>query len=166
MRCAAHPNAETNLSCATCQKPICPRCMIETPVGMKCRKCARLQRLPTFRLSLKHYLRAGGAGLGAAAVFAVARYLLLSVVPLAGIFGFFIAAAVGYGIGEIIYRASGHKRGLGLAVVAGASVVLSYLLDVRILVAAITFEPSGLLRSALNLVSIAVGVAAAAWRVK
>jgi hypothetical protein len=30
MKCAAHPATETELTCATCGKPICPGCLVQT----------------------------------------------------------------------------------------------------------------------------------------
>src|SRR3989304_4969303 len=34
MQCATHPGVETELRCATCGKPICPDCLVGTPVGV------------------------------------------------------------------------------------------------------------------------------------
>ena len=39
--CAFHPDVETSLRCAECDRYICPRDMVATPVGYKCRECAR-----------------------------------------------------------------------------------------------------------------------------
>lgn len=39
--CYRHPGRETNVSCSSCGLPICPDCMISTPVGMRCPECAR-----------------------------------------------------------------------------------------------------------------------------
>ena len=68
LRCATHPNVETNLRCGKCGKPICPKCMVQTPVGTRCRECARLNKAPTFRVSGWYYLRASGTALGLAVV--------------------------------------------------------------------------------------------------
>lgn len=38
--CYRHPSRETNVSCSSCGKPICPSCMTPTPVGMRCPECA------------------------------------------------------------------------------------------------------------------------------
>lgn len=38
--CYRHPGEETNVSCSSCGRPICPRCMTSTPVGMRCPECA------------------------------------------------------------------------------------------------------------------------------
>lgn len=39
--CYRHPDRETGVSCANCDRPICPDCMTVTPVGMRCPECAR-----------------------------------------------------------------------------------------------------------------------------
>ncbi|HSI81892.1 MAG TPA: rhomboid family intramembrane serine protease [Solirubrobacterales bacterium] len=39
--CYRHPNRETNVSCASCGRPICTDCMTVTPVGMRCPECSR-----------------------------------------------------------------------------------------------------------------------------
>jgi membrane associated rhomboid family serine protease len=39
--CYRHPGRETNVACSMCGRPICPDCMISTPVGMRCPECAR-----------------------------------------------------------------------------------------------------------------------------
>src|SRR5918998_2748126 len=38
--CADHPDVETRLRCSRCGKPICSRCGVRTPVGMRCPDCA------------------------------------------------------------------------------------------------------------------------------
>lgn len=39
--CVNHPNEITYVRCGRCEAPICVRCMVDTPVGKKCRACAR-----------------------------------------------------------------------------------------------------------------------------
>lgn len=39
--CYRHPNRETNVSCSSCGRPICPDCMTPTPVGMRCPECSK-----------------------------------------------------------------------------------------------------------------------------
>ena len=34
--CYRHPNRETRLRCRTCDRPICSKCAIQTPVGFRC----------------------------------------------------------------------------------------------------------------------------------
>lgn len=39
--CYRHPSRETNVSCSSCGRPICPDCMTPTPVGMRCPECSK-----------------------------------------------------------------------------------------------------------------------------
>lgn len=39
--CYRHPDRTTRLRCASCGRPICPQCSIDTPVGQKCADCAK-----------------------------------------------------------------------------------------------------------------------------
>jgi membrane associated rhomboid family serine protease len=37
--CYRHPDRETGISCARCERPICPSCMISASVGYQCPEC-------------------------------------------------------------------------------------------------------------------------------
>jgi hypothetical protein len=58
MRCAKH-NEETSVSCGRCETPVCPRCMVHTDVGVRCRNCAPVQAR-----SLSQRLPILGGGVG------------------------------------------------------------------------------------------------------
>src|SRR3954470_20601169 len=45
-RCYRHPDEETRVQCSSCGRPICTRCMISSPVGMRCPGCAGRKRGP------------------------------------------------------------------------------------------------------------------------
>lgn len=42
--CANHPDRETSLRCKRCDKPICDKCAVLTPVGYVCKECTRAQQ--------------------------------------------------------------------------------------------------------------------------
>lgn len=42
--CANHPGVETTLRCNRCNKPICPKCAVRTPIGYRCKECVRGQQ--------------------------------------------------------------------------------------------------------------------------
>src|SRR5712691_8856976 len=92
--CAAHPRVETYLRCGRCNTPICPRCLIQTPVGARCRSCARLRRLPIYDVSPRFLARGAAAGLAAA----LAGGVVVQLVPKFGLFGLLIIGAL-YGAG-------------------------------------------------------------------
>jgi len=122
MRCARHPDIETDLRCGKCEQPICPKCAVQTPVGARCPKCAALKKLPVYEISTIFYIRAIAAGLATAAALGA----IWPFIPLGGFFLFFIALVIGYLIGEAISLAVNRKRGPGLQIVAGISVFVSY----------------------------------------
>ena len=39
--CYRHPDRETYIKCVRCNRPICPDCMVEAPVGFQCVECVR-----------------------------------------------------------------------------------------------------------------------------
>ncbi|MFC1962257.1 hypothetical protein ACFLWN_04380 [Chloroflexota bacterium] len=153
MKCATHPNVETNLSCGKCGKPICPRCLVQTPVGARCRQCAQLYKLPTYRVSAIYYIRAIGTAAGTAVICGIIWGLLISIIPFFYL-NLLIAAGAGYAIGEGISLAVNRKRGRGLATIAGATVMVSYLVSI------FTFGrvPFGVMNLILDLVSVGLGV--------
>ncbi|MDD5702849.1 MAG: B-box zinc finger protein [Dehalococcoidales bacterium] len=126
-RCKRHPDKETSLTCNKCGDPICPRCMVQTPVGMRCPTCAKLSRLPTYQVTAPYYLRAILAGAVLAVVCGVVWGFLQLIIPFF-FFNILIAAAAGYGIGEGISILTNRKRGTGLIIIAGVALVLSYLI--------------------------------------
>ena len=120
-RCSFHPDVETGLGCGKCGRYICPRCMVQTPVGARCSECARVATVPTFDVSSRYYIRAALAGGGVAAVAGIVAGLLFTVIPM---LMWISAVGVGYMVGEAISRASNRKRGTGLAIIAGLSMTI------------------------------------------
>ena len=43
--CYKHPKVPTNLSCGRCERPICTKCAVIGPNGVRCRDCAK-QNVP------------------------------------------------------------------------------------------------------------------------
>lgn len=123
--CAIHKNVETALLCGRCGTPICPGCLVSTPVGARCRNCAQVRRLPTFQLSPLILTRGVVAGLVAGALGGVV-WGLLSVIIFLGFFAFFIAMGIGYVIGEAVSWATNRKRGPQLVGIVVAAVILAF----------------------------------------
>ena len=124
--CDTHPNVETGLACGRCERFICPRCMIQTPVGSRCGDCAQVRKSPVFDVTAKQYVIASAAAVGLGGVLGVAWAVLLN--EIGGIFFLpgLLAAAVGYLVGEAVSVAANRKRGLGLSLVAASGVVIAY----------------------------------------
>lgn len=126
-KCSFHPDVETALACGKCGRYICPRCMIQTPVGSRCPSCAQVTKLPTFNVQPTYYLRAALAG-GLVAVSGgiVWGYLLKLGVPF---LPWLLAIGMGYLVGEAISLSVNRKRGRGLAITAGLSIVLAIIVS-------------------------------------
>ena len=122
MKCVRHPEVETNLRCGKCGTLICPRCLVQTPVGARCPDCAQLRRHVIYQVSAPYYARATAMGLGSGLL----SGLIWSLIPLGGFFLFLVAGAIGYLLGELISLSVNRKRGIGLQAIAGTSVLLSY----------------------------------------
>lgn len=125
MKCATHPDIETDLSCTRCGRPVCPKCMVRAPVGIRCPECANLKRLPTYDVPFTRYIIAMVSGL---AVSVAAGFLWAFMVQATSflLFSLLISAAIGYAIGEVISLASNRKRGIGLQIIGCISVVACF----------------------------------------
>jgi hypothetical protein len=173
-RCVADPSVETFLRCGRCEKPICPRCMIQTPVGARCRQCAQLRKLPMFELRPLDYLKAIGAALGASIVCGVVLALVLQMVPFLGFLRFFLMVGVGYVVGDAVTRLTGGKRGTVVGVIAGVSVPIGMILGLAALfivggaipVLAITVAVASTLFQIWSLLGVVVAAAVAFTRAR
>jgi len=164
MQCAAHPNVETELACSRCGKPICPRCLVYTPVGTRCRECANVRRIPTYNMSADTFVRAaaaavtGGIALGILwGLFNLFTYIF---------FGAIIGIAVGYGAGEIVSLATNRKAGPPLQAVAVAGVVLAYLVRVGFLFGIDDWVFEDLRTDLAGLIALAIAAFVAAGRLR
>lgn len=119
--CANHPDRETMLRCNKCNKPICAECAVQTPVGYRCKECVRSQQDKFYTASVSDRTK----GFIAAAVGGVILGIAAALVGLLGLFfgilaAVFVGPAVGGGIGEFIWRATGRKRSRNFNVYATA----------------------------------------------
>lgn len=121
--CPNHPDTKTNLRCSRCDKPVCPQCMIHSPVGIRCKDCGQGVRLPVYDVSVAYMGRAIAASvlIGAASglVYAILRATLFGLLSIASL------AGIGYLIAEGISLATNHKRGRNLQYVAAGGMVVT-----------------------------------------
>jgi hypothetical protein len=123
--CYRHPKSATWVRCGNCDRPICPRCAVQGPVGFRCRDCGLMKNDPlaTFKptqLALAIAIAFGGGTIAGI----VANQI-----------GFF-SIVVGYFAGGLIVEAEqrviGIKRGpvmLGIVlagILAGAALGFAY----------------------------------------
>jgi hypothetical protein len=165
LRCATHPNVETNLRCGKCGKPICPKCLVQTPVGARCRECARLNRPPTFRVSGGYYLKAAGMALVLAVVVGLVWGAIETFLPFY-FFSLIVAMGVGWVIGEVVSRAVNRKRSTGLAVIGGVAVVLCYFVNYLVDFLRVGFIAFGLYQIVFTLLTLGIGIYFAVSRLR
>jgi hypothetical protein len=129
LRCHWHPGVETSLSCGSCGKAMCTQCLVQAPVGIKCRECGKAAPMPTFDVTRVYYARAVGAALacaiGGGLIWVLANMILRGIPFLPSL----VAIGIGYAAGELISLAVNRKRGKGLAWIAGTSVVVAFVIS-------------------------------------
>ncbi len=131
MYCYRHPHTETALRCGKCDRPICVRCVVQHPVGIRCPECARARRTPTFDVTPVYYARAVAAAVGVGVGGVIALLLLSFLLSPLGLAGFYLRwfalVGVGYLMGSGVNWAVNRKRSRGLQWVAGVGVVATFL---------------------------------------
>jgi hypothetical protein len=117
--CANHPNEQTFVRCGRCDKPICVRCMVDTPVGKKCRPCAQ---------NRTHLEESTGGQVAVAFLAGTAVALpagcILQQFPTILI----LAAPYGWLVAEVARRAGQRSRSLAMQAAAGAAALIGALL--------------------------------------
>jgi hypothetical protein len=119
-RCSYHPDVETEMRCAECGKPICPKEMVLTPVGYKCPEDARPERSQYVLVKPKQLVRAILVGLGVG----ILGGLMIAAI---GWGGFLLGIVWGSATSEAVRRASGGHRGGTVGAVAAVSLGAGWL---------------------------------------
>src|SRR5258708_5025877 len=109
--CINHRNVETVVHCGRCEVPICPKCMISTPVGMRCAKCANVRRSPVYDVSGRYLWQAVGAAAGIVVVGSFIAAIAAPFIARTFLLSIFIYLFAGMGIAELISRAANRKHG-------------------------------------------------------
>ena len=163
--CARHADVETYLRCGKCDTPICPRCLVQTPVGARCRDCANISRLPTFNVTPEFFARGMAAAVVSGAVVGGVWALLTGGAGLGLFFAIIFGLGIGWAVSESVSRAANRKRGLGLQVCAVLGVALAYLVMENLTPGGIIPSRGGLLNQG-ELIAALVGAAFAVSRLK
>ena len=155
--CARHKDTPTNLRCSRCETPICPRCMVQTPVGARCKDCAQVVRSPIYSVPPLFLARAVGVSL-AIGIGGGLALLILGPVLLFGSILLYPAAMAGLGylVSEGISAATNRKRGRPLQFVAAGGVL------VATVVVIVVYGVIGL----SDLLGAAIGIAVAVGRLR
>ena len=152
-RCVNHPDRPTRVRCSSCERPICPKCMRESAVGMKCPDCARQPRRATRPGSAARYVAAAAAGTATAAV--IGALLVFGV----GVFGILIPLLAGFVVGEVVSKTARRLGGTAFQVIAGVSTAAGLALGI------ILFQGTRALAGGPMIVFVLIASAIAAIRV-
>ena len=131
--CESHPTVETWMRCNKCNRHICLKCAVQTPVGYRCKPCVRVQQNVYFNAKDQDNLIA----------FAVSCLIALIVTPVVGIignslyfYGFYVAFIAGPGAGmllaEVIRWTVGRRRSRALRYVVAGGITLGVLMGVAL----------------------------------
>ena len=125
--CDRHPKTETNLRCGRCDALVCPQCLVHAPVGLRCPKCAKTRRLPTFEVSGLQLTRAIAASLALGIGGGLAFVLLILLVSAPSLLFLVAFVGVGYLVGEGTGLSVNRKRGRNLKFVAGGGMFAAFM---------------------------------------
>ena len=118
--CVNHPQVRTSLRCNRCGNPICIKCAMRTPVGYRCKTCVKTQQAVFYTASPTDYV--------VAAVITLPLATLGQFIgPMLGFFALFAGPIVGGLIAELVWRATGKRRGQYTWLVVAACMVLAAL---------------------------------------
>ena len=117
--CAFHPGVETEVSCGECGRPICPKDMVETPVGYKCPICAKPASSQLVHVKPAQLIRAIIAG----GLVGIVGGIVLAYMTM-GFFGWILGFVWGSLTAETTRRASGGHRVWTIGIIAIVAIVL------------------------------------------
>lgn len=127
--CARDPEVQTALRCSRCDTPICPKCLVQTPVGARCRSCARIARSPVYTVNGQYLVRAIAAGLLGGIAMGLIWGFASRAVPGVAFGGIFVAlilgAGLGFGFTRIMELAVNRKRGPVVVACAMGGILLA-----------------------------------------
>lgn len=56
--CHKHKREQTRVTCGKCERPICPKCLVLSPAGVRCKDCSR-NRVPVRLRGVAHDVGSG-----------------------------------------------------------------------------------------------------------
>jgi predicted lipid-binding transport protein (Tim44 family) len=125
--CPRHPETETALRCSRCEQPICPACLIQSPVGARCPDCAKVVKNPIYTLNSKQMVRAAAAAIIGGLVLGIVWGVIVFQFRFGlGLFSVIIlGVALGFAFTRIMEFATGSKRGPAVVAFAVAGMLIA-----------------------------------------
>lgn len=169
--CPRHPSTQTNLRCGRCGQLICPRCMVNSPVGARCPDCARIGRPTIMDAGASDLGRATVAALGVGLLGGIAVALivrLLVEIPFPPFLGQLVVAIImlgsGVPVGESIRRAANRSMDNRVRMLAGLAVFILYV--TAVLISNVLGAAAGATLNLFAYIGLAMGIWTAMNRVR
>lgn len=118
--CYRHPDRVTYVRCGRCDRPICPRCAMQGPVGFRCRDCGKPVNDPMTSFSTRQLVLGGLVSLVAGTIAGVVASRI-------GFFSIFVSFFAGGLIADAVMRVTGYKRGPVMVGILVGGIVLGTL---------------------------------------
>lgn len=143
MYCANHPDVETLLRCNKCNKPICAKCAVQTPVGFRCVDCVRLQQNVYYTATSRDNVIGFLVAFGVAVVATPIVTFLFRMFPgfLGFLIAFFTGAAAGSAMAGMVRQAVGKRRGRNLRWWVLAGTIMGIVVGAGIAIALFSITP-------------------------
>ena len=109
-RCNSNEHKNANIFCSRCGLSVCPKCIVHSPVGVRCISCGKSSLSVLNKMSIDLFVRtlfiSSMAGVVIGYILTIMSSMYFYWIHWIGM----IFAA--YAISEIVYKISGYKRGL------------------------------------------------------
>ena len=119
-RFAEHNCGDCMLKCIDCDSQICPKCLVQCPVGNRCRKCTNRFTSHLLQVDTWSIVRALLGGSLAGLLFTG----LQQFVPLGGFYMLFIVYLLGTFVGNLIFKIAKRKLGPKIAISVAVGLLL------------------------------------------
>jgi len=136
--CQVHTDRETGLRCNNCDRLMCAKCAVHTPVGYRCEQCVHQLENKFFNADQSYYIKLAavtviGGAIGAFIANFVGFFLFI----------FLIGAAAGGAISEVATRYIKGQRGRYAGEVAAAGIVGGTLITMALIAFNLTSRYTG-----------------------
>jgi hypothetical protein len=120
--CAVHTTVEASLRCNKCDRYMCTKCAVSTPVGYRCRECVRGHDAAFFKGNTNDNVKFGAVCAAGGVVAAVVNHFVPGL-------GVFLAIILGFPLGGLVttlaLRVTEKRRGRYFAEIGAASAALA-----------------------------------------
>ena len=169
--CLRHPDILSNLRCGRCDDLICPRCMVQSPVGARCPDCASIGRAPIFRATPAELTTTIAFSLGAAVVFGIIYGLIVWVLwnlpfnfQIGNVAVSLVIGLAGAPVGEFVRRAGKYKLDSRLRTVAAITMFVVWLVGMNF--SSFLGVPNFLFLNIIGYIGLGIGIYVAMNRVR